>query len=453
MTDHFDYETATEEQVLEYMRDVIHHSVVMNPKAYLSYEDLEYAYGRARYGQVNQAKALRLFARAYKETTLGGSLHGNARRLREAESGREPWNPHETTTDAAQQSALDRAVERERATQEARAIVAEERQLKRFRQPEEFRSLSDELELPTVEDEWRIDGLLPAGGNLLIAAGFKTGKTTLIQNLVRSLVDREPFLGQFPTVPLDGRVALMNFELTRAQQVRWLSESGIGNSGQVMLAHLRGQSGILTTGTGREWVTQQLRSNEVEFWVVDPLARAASGVDENSNTEMGLFLEQLDEIKANAGVRELVLVTHTGRTTPDSPARARGATRVNDWADVNLTMVKDSKEVRSFTAEGRDVLVGKTRLSYDPATRRMAVLGEEELLMEAASGLVAEVVAVAAAGGPEGVSGNQLETTIKGRAVAIREARSLAIAQGLLREDTSGRWPRFVATHGQQVAF
>lgn len=348
---------------------------------------------------------------------------------------------------------LERAVERERATQEARAIVAEERQLKRFRQPEQLRSLKEELELPILEEEWRIADLLPAGGNLLIAAGFKTGKTTLMQNLVRSLVDHEPFLDEYLITPPAGRVALFNFELTRAQQIRWLRDSGIGNTGQVMLAHLRGMSGILTTATGRDWVTEQLRRSEVEVWIVDPLARAASGVDENSNTEVGLFLEQLDEIKANAGVKELVLVTHTGRTTADAPTRARGATRVNDWADVNMTMTKDAKEVRSFSAEGRDVWVGKTPLTFDPATRRLAIVGEEEQLLATASGLVAEVVAVAAAGGPEGVSGNQLETTVKGRAIAIREARSQAIAQGLLREDTSGRWPRFVATQGQQVAF
>jgi RecA-family ATPase len=45
---------------------------------------------------------------------------------------------------------------------------------------------------------------------------------------------------------------------------------------------------------------------------VDPFARAFSG-EENSNSEVGRFLEALDVVKQRAGVKDLILTTHMGR--------------------------------------------------------------------------------------------------------------------------------------------
>lgn len=449
-----DFSTFTEDHLYRFFCQQIDKNLVMDPGCYFSRTDHEAAFVTSLYGEISPQRVRAIYSEAYAVTTQNGALHGNARRLRDGKWGASGFNPETGIPGTpAGGDDLARAVARERATQEARAIVAEERQLQRLTLPGSLRTLTDELAMPIEDEEWRIDRLLPSGGNLLVAAGYKTGKTTLVQNLVRALVDGEPFLDTYQVERPTGRVALFNFELTRAQQVRWLRDSGIGHTSQVVLSHLRGLSGILTTKQGRDWVTEQLKTNEVEFWVIDPLARAMSGIDENSNTEVGLFLEQLDEIKAKAGVKELVLITHTGRTTPDAPARARGATRVNDWADVNMTMTKDSSGVRSFTAEGRDVLEGKTRLTYNPDSRRLAVISEEDQLQQAASGLVAQVVAAAAVHGLDGASKNQIEKAVEGRAEAKREAMAEAVAQGLARWTTKGKYQRFVAIQGQQEAF
>lgn len=270
------------------------------------------------------------------------------------------------------------ALHRMRVTDEAKRIFQEEQAARDFELPGGLRSLVDDLAAPREEDTWLVEGLLPTGGNLVIAAAYKTGKTTLVQNLTRSLVDGEPFLDRYTVSPLMGRVALFNFELTRTQQLAWLEESGIRAQAQVMLAHLRGMRGVLTTEAGKRWAVEQLKSNSVQVWIVDPFARAASGIDENSNTEVGLFLEALDDIKRRAGVSELVLITHTGRGNADEPARARGATRLNDWADTNMVVTKTASGQRSFVAEGRDVWINKTLLSYDIATRRLTAAEAEE---------------------------------------------------------------------------
>lgn len=290
------------------------------------------------------------------------------------------------------------ALHRLRVQDEAKRIFREEQAARDFEMPGDLRSLVDDLAAPREEDAWLVEGLIPAGGNLVIAAAYKTGKTTLVQNLTRSLVDGEPFLDRYAVSPIMGRVALFNFELTRTQQLAWLEESGIQAQDRVMLAHLRGMRGVLTTEAGKQWAVEQLRANSVQVWIVDPFARAASGIDENSNTEVGLFLETLDEIKRRAGVSELVLITHTGRGNADEPVRARGATRLNDWADTNMVVTKTAAGQRSLVAEGRDVWINKTLLSYDLATRRLTAADGEEAGVSEAHDLQAVLEYVTAQG-------------------------------------------------------
>jgi hypothetical protein len=107
-------------------------------------------------------------------------------------------------------------------------------------------------------------------------------------------------------------------------------------------------------GLGRALAAER----DVAVWVVDPFARAfvGSGTSENDNTEVGRFLDTLDVIKERAGVSELVLPTHTGREEfEEGQERARGATRLDDWADVRWMLTKDDDDVRYFSATGRDV--------------------------------------------------------------------------------------------------
>src|SRR5581483_8643783 len=68
-------------------------------------------------------------------------------------------------------------------------------------------TLADILERPDAA-EWRVERLLPAGGRLLITAQRKTGKTTAVGNIARSLLTGEPLFGRFPVVPIAGSVVL-----------------------------------------------------------------------------------------------------------------------------------------------------------------------------------------------------------------------------------------------------
>jgi hypothetical protein len=86
-------------------------------------------------------------------------------------------------------------------------------------------SLADLLDEPDDDAAvYRVDKLWPTGGNVILAAQRKAGKTTLTGNLIRSLNGGDPFLAPpgrfahadragFPVEPVDGTVALLDFEL------------------------------------------------------------------------------------------------------------------------------------------------------------------------------------------------------------------------------------------------
>ncbi len=81
-----------------------------------------------------------------------------------------------------------------------------------------------------VKDEparYRVEGLWPVGGRVVLAAQYKAGKTTMRDNLVRALVDDEPFLGTYAVQPFAGTVVLLDNELDPRMLRRWLRDQGI----------------------------------------------------------------------------------------------------------------------------------------------------------------------------------------------------------------------------------
>ena len=157
---------------------------------------------------------------------------------------------------------------------------------------------------------------------------------------------------------------------------RWLRDMDIQNPDRVVVLNLRGFRLPITAPTVEDWVVRWLAERDVTFWVVDPFARAAVGTDENSNTEVGVWLDTLDIIKSRAGVRDLVLPTHTGRAEQDAgQERARGATRLDDWADVRWLLTKDDEDNRFFRATGRDVDVPEELLAFNEANRSLRIGG------------------------------------------------------------------------------
>lgn len=354
------------------------------------------------YAVLNHGGDISAAASALKAMDYGTNLGRNDQAIQDYLSGRSDELPPTFTRDPPPvgsaagedpESPLDPKVQRElkyrheiameayrqKIRREARKMIDADEFGETWRVPPSRPTLSAELAEPDDPVRYRVDKLLTVGGNALLAAGFKAGKTTLCNNLLRSLADGEPFLDRFEVVQPDGRIAVFNYEVSEGQFRHWLRRIGIRDTDRVCVLNLRGYRLPLIHTLVEDWVSKWLTEHEVRTWVVDPFARAMVGCgDENSNTDVGVMLDVLDVIKSRAGVTELILPTHTGRQEQQQGSeRARGATRLDDWADARWLLTTDDQGRRFFRAAGRDVDVDEELLSFDAATGRLSLGGHD----------------------------------------------------------------------------
>jgi hypothetical protein len=265
-------------------------------------------------------------------------------------------------------------IQQQRIRKLAREHLRDEDNLAKFKLPDIFDNLTIELEQPDEEAKYLINEVFPTGGNITLTAEYKSGKTTLINNVVKSLVDDQPFLGKYGVNDHDGNVVIFNYEVEPRQYRQWMREVGIINTDRVKLVHLRGLRMPMTSDFVQERVIDILQGFNAQTWIVDPLARAFVGSgDENSNSDMGTFLDTLDVIKYEAGVDNLIVAAHTGRASESGIERARGASRFDDWADVRWILTRNDEGQRFLKAHDRDVDMEQHVLSYDDQSRHLTV--------------------------------------------------------------------------------
>lgn len=291
--------------------------------------------------------------------------------------------------------------------------------------------------LSTEDDpvRYRVDRLMPIGARIVVAAQYKSGKTTLRDNLVRALVDEEHFLGDFAVEPLPGRVAVIDNELDERTLRRWLRDQKISHPGRVGVLPLRGKVGtfdILDRAVRSRWA-QRLRAIDAAVVVFDCLRPVLDALGLDEHKDAGRFLVAFDALLDEAGVSEAALVHHMGH----NGERSRGDSRLLDWPDVTWRLIRKDADnpasPRFFTAFGRDVDVPEGLLLYDHDSRRLT-LTEGTRKDIANEGLVSVVVdAVTAA---PGLSQNALCKQITGDDHVILAARDTAVRRNLIHVHT-----------------
>lgn len=250
--------------------------------------------------------------------------------------------------------------------EEARArIRSQELEQESFPYPEAAWSLADELILPPREEKWRVQDLQMLNANVVLIAGYKLGKTTLVMNLMRSLVDGTPFLGIYDVLPVDGNVAVFNYELDSEQWVDWARDMKIQNPDRIKPFHLRG------LGTLQFWVpdvqdrlVEWMLENNIKYWILDPTSRAWEALleSEGDNIRAGQFVGAIDQVKGRAGIEESNLTHHTSRD-PAAQDKARGPSRLEGWYDSGWFLTGKRDALR-FHAIGRDVDVTSIPIMY-----------------------------------------------------------------------------------------
>ena len=269
---------------------------------------------------------------------------------------------------------LEHEVEVLRIKSEARRILkAEERGVAAF---PEVQTLADFLAEPDDAEEYRVEGLQPMDSRALLAAQFKAGKTTIVANLIRSLLDGDPFLGKYAVMPVEGRVALIDFEMSKRQLKRWYRDQQIGKTARLVIFRMRGRAARfnLADSEVRRWWVEQLRAMGVTYLIVDCLRPILDALGLDEAHEVGAFFVPFDVLLDEAGISEALMVHHMGHANE----RSRGDSRLRDWPEVEWRLVRkddDPASTRFFTAYGRDVSVEEQQLGYDALTRRLTVVG------------------------------------------------------------------------------
>lgn len=253
-------------------------------------------------------------------------------------------------------------------------------------------------------------GLAGAKHNVVITAQYKTGKTVFVMgSLARSLCDGVDFLNRYPVnVPEDGAVVgHWNCEMDPDEMLDdYIRPVGIQNTSNLNVANLRGYPVNILSEPGKRWAVSWLKGEipdergnypkPCKVWTIDSFARVArmAGVSEKDNDEVMGLLMALDQIKVEAEVDAIFLITHTGRAEmEEGKERARGATAIDDWADARWIMTKVD-QVRFLAVEGRSVGLETTSLHYDDETKRyeMGYGGKAEVRAQEAVQVVVKVV-------------------------------------------------------------
>ncbi|MDP2319543.1 MAG: DnaB-like helicase N-terminal domain-containing protein [Acidobacteriota bacterium] len=265
-----------------------------------------------------------------------------------------------------------------------------------------FRCLHDLLATPPPPLEYLVEGLQPLGSKVLFTAQAKAGKTTAVVNLIRSLVDGDPYLGTFPVHPRRGNTLLIDLEMSPNQLQRWFADLNIRNADRVKVVQLRGQArnfNILDPAIRKRWV-EYLRREDVCYPILDNVRPVLDACGLKEQSEAGQFLNALDSLMAEAGIQEFMVIHHMGH----SADRARGDSRLIDWPDVTWKMIRqrslktgeveDPAAPRFFSAYGRDVEVSESQLAYELHRRQLTLTGgsRRESVSNAATSTILSVL-------------------------------------------------------------
>lgn len=336
---------------------------------------------------------------AYAHLHHNGDYSAAARALADAGYGQPlaiptltPWTPllNGLNHEDAGETDYDRAVQRKyaelRVMEDARALLATHKTGQA--PPLDAIRLDQFLAQPDEDAHYRIDGLWPANGRVLLSAAAKSGKTTLIAvNLIPALVNGDLFLGRATTTPVTGRVVFFNMEVGPATMRRWLRDAPIHDPSKVLVVNLRGKASALQlqSDAGRHKLADWLTRQHVEVAILDPLAPllAALGLDENSNADVAQFFAWWGEALTAGGVQDDLIAHHTGH----AGERSRGASRLLDEPDAIWNLAKDKDEdeeagdftpispARHLSAYGRDVDLAPEGLAFDQITRQLTLTG------------------------------------------------------------------------------
>lgn len=199
-----------------------------------------------------------------------------------------------------------------------------------------FQSAADLLSAP--DPEYTVAGLIPKGSLIALFSVWGVGKTFLMIHLSRCVAEGAPWLGK---------------EVKQGAAFYFLLEGGMKKRIQAyekryrisfadLPFHVHNDRVDLLNEDFVERVIDEVRSHDNPgIIVIDTLARAIPGADENSAKDMGAMVAAVDRIRLETGC-SVILVAHPGK---DPNKGLRGSSAVPGAVDGELTIWRSNPDL------------------------------------------------------------------------------------------------------------
>lgn len=215
-------------------------------------------------------------------------------------------------------------------------------------------------------------GLLCRKERMLLAADSKAGKSTLLAQLLRSLVSGKAFLGF--EVPKQISVLFMQAELREKRlKERMYPKSADLPSFAKTNFHICSTGGVIMLDDERDLKSLRLTLEIIkpDVLCIDPMANFHC-FDENSSKDMMIFLRGLDRLKEDFNL-SVIMSTHfrKGKQNGSIMEMIRGSGALKGWADTNICIEGhqgDSSQHLEFELRNSDE-IHKRILFYNRTTK------------------------------------------------------------------------------------
>lgn len=246
---------------------------------------------------------------------------------------------------------------------------------------------------PQLAGQYVIKGHLWCG--LAVYFGrANAGKTAVVFDLAAHVAGRMPYRGRRTRGGLVVWLALEAPQSLDNRLVAWCRHHGF-DAGGLSLAVVAGTLDLRNKASVSEAIDllseiEAQAAEPIALLVIDTLARAMPGADENSFADMGAAIAALDRIRTEARVDALVALHHVGKDDSRGPrghssliAAVDGAYEVRD-GEVICTKARDGKVGESLPVLLQPVEVGVDE-DGDPVTAVVAVAADAPVNAHAAA--------------------------------------------------------------------
>ena len=213
-------------------------------------------------------------------------------------------------------------------------------------------SAADEIE-PNLEDNYRIEDLIPNRGLVVVVGPPGSAKTSLVIHMCLAIAGASTtwFGKSLESAPvlylsLEGAAAFKN------RIVACQSEHGRASAFHRCCAHVN-----IRESADCDRIVEAGRSISAKLVVIDTLNRSIGGGDENSSIDMGLVLDACGRIESELECA-VILIHHTGK---DAGRGARGHSSLLGAADTEITVERTENERLMTVTKQRD---GKDGLKF-----------------------------------------------------------------------------------------